>query len=516
MRSTAFHAAIIVGVALLLTTPAMLSQPMTHDSFWIDRVWADQFTSELAKGSLYPRWLPLSHGGLGSPVFYYYPPLAFYLIGLFGLIGFPTFSSIVAAGFAGFVASGLAMYAWLKDSAKAPLFGALAFMGAPYHVLDFYSRGAIAEFIAIAFIPLVAVGLRRASEGRFILCAFAYAGLILSSLPLALLVSLFFVAPFGLYLCRLEPTRAVRIALPLSLGLAMASIYLVPAIALDSYRDSAALWKLNWFKPENWSLISWDQTASLIRAKLIFGVLILSLLQPTIVLLFSAQRRWGFYAFFCLAMAAALVPVIWQLPLLQAVQFPFRILPLAEFAIAAGVAHVALPRIIVYAATLPFFAPSIIFPLGEVIPLGAGLRAAPPTSEDLIAQHADVPENLPPGDRRATWPSHWALEVARSHPVPVQVGDKTVEPVFYFPAWEVRCQGRRVPTAPEASTKLLTYKGTGCERRLVPTMPERIGAAISLAGLLVLLGLAAFRRRRSVGAHVDDPNLVGIDPSPVG
>lgn len=508
MKKTAFQAAIIIGVALLLTTPAMLSQPMTHDSFWINRVWADQFTRELAEGNLYPRWLPLSHGGLGSPVFYFYPPLAFYLTGLLGLIGFPTYSSIVAAGFAGFVASGLAMYAWLKDSAKAPLFGALLFVAAPYHVHDFYSRGAIAEFIAIVFIPLVALGLRRAAEGRFILCAFAYAGLILTHLPLALLVSLFFVAPYGLYLCRVEPKRAVRIALPLALGLAMASIYLVPAITLDPYRDSAALWKLDGFKPENWTLLRLGQTVPSTRSKLIVGIIILSLLQPAIVLLLGAQRRWGLCAGLYLAMAAALIPAIWQIPLLRTVQFPFRMLPLAEFAIATGIAHLTLQRVVVYAATLPVFAISMASSFREP------LRTVSPVTLDIIAQYPDVPENLPPGDRPFSWPSHWALEVARSHPVPVRVGDQTVEPVFYFPAWEVRCQSRRVPTAPEASTKLLTYKGTGCERRLVSTMPERIGTAISLAGLLVLLGLAAFRRRRSLGARVNDPDLIGIDASP--
>lgn len=509
VKKTALQAAIIIGVALLLTTPAMLSQPMTHDSFWIDRVWADQFNSELAKGNLYPRWLPLSHGGLGSPVFYYYPPLAFYLIGLFGLIGFPTYASIVAAGFAGFVASGLAMYAWIKDSAKAPLLGALVFMAAPYSVLDFTSRGAIAEFVAIAFIPLVALGLQRAAEGRFILCAFAYAGLTLSHLPLALLVSLFFVAPYGLYLCRLEPRRALQIALPLLLGLAIASIYLVPAIALDPYRDSALLWKIDWFKPENWTFLRWGQTVPPTNAKLIIGAVILSLLYPTILLLSGPQRRWGIYAALCLGMAAALIPVIWQIPLLQAVQFPFRILPLAAFAIATGVAHLV-PSRVVYAATVPIFALSIVFSLGE------RSRTVSPKAEELIARHADVPENLPPGDRRPSWPSRWALEVARLHPVPVRAGDQTVDPVFYFPGWEVRCQGQRVSTAPEASTKLLTYKGTDCERKLVPTMPERIGTAISLAGLLLLLGLAPFRRRRSLRTNVNDPDLVGVDASPVG
>ena len=112
-------------------------------------------------------------------------------------------------------------------------------------------------------------------------------------------------------------------------------------------------------------------------------------------------------------------------------------------------------------------------------------------------------------------PSHWALEVARSHPGKSRIGDRTVEPVFYFPAWEVRCQGQRVATAPDPETKLLTYKGTDCERRLVPTMPERIGTAISLAGLLVLLGLAAFGKRRSLRTDVNDPNLVGVEAAPV-
>jgi hypothetical protein len=287
----------------------------------------------------------------------------------------------------------------------------------------------------------------------------------------------------------------------------MASIYLVPAIALGPYRDSALLWKFGWFKPENWSLLRWGETIPPTRAKIIFGALILSALPSTILLLFGAQRRWGVYAVLCLAMAAALVPAIWQLPLLQTVQFPFRMFPLAAFAIATGVSHLALSRV-AFATTVPIFTLSILFSLGE------RSHTVSVKAEKLIAQHADVPENLPPGDRRPSWPSHWALAVARSHPVPVRAGDQTVDPVFYFPAWEVRCQGRRVPTAPEASAKLLTYKGTGCERKLVPTMPERIGTAISLTGLLLLLGLAAFRRRRSPGTRVDDPTLVGIGASP--
>ncbi len=165
MNIPAKHAAAIVALAIALTVPALLSPQMTHDSFWIDWVWADQFTAELAKGNFYPRWMPLSHGGLGSPVFYYYPPLAFYACALFGLAGFSTYWSIVAVFCCGFALAGFTMYAWLRETAKSPLLGALLFMAMPYHVLDFYGRGALAEFAAIALIPLVALGVKRATDG---------------------------------------------------------------------------------------------------------------------------------------------------------------------------------------------------------------------------------------------------------------------------------------------------------------------------------------------------------------
>lgn len=490
MRIWVPSAAAIIGLALVLVAPAMLLPPMTHDSFGIDLVWADQFTSELAKGNLYPRWLPQSHGGLGSPVFFYYPPLAFYVTGLFGLLGFSTYASIIAAFFAGSLASGFAMYAWLKEDAKTPLIGALLFMVSPYHLLDFYSRGAIAEFIAIAFIPLVAIGVRGAVRGRLLLCALAYAGLIMSHLPLALLVSLFFIAPYAIYLCREEPLRLLQVAVPIALGLTISAIYLLPAIALDSYRDSAQLWQYPAFKPENWTLLRWEEFGPPLVLKLLVGTMIVVLLQPIIVLFFTSQRKWGLYAAFCCAMAGALIPVVWQLPLLQAVQFPYRIFPLAEFAIATGIARLAISRILVFAATLPMLGFSAFFLVGE------RMRTAPDMPWDLIAQYGDVPENLPPGDRPPSWPSRWALEIARSHSAKSEIGDLTVEPVFYFPAWEVRCQGRLVPAAPEATTKLLSYNGLDCERRLILTLPERVGAAISLAGLLILAGIAGAQRRR--------------------
>ena len=82
--------AVIALAAFALLMPAILGPPMFHESFWIDVVWSDQFTALLKDGTLYPRWLPSSYDGLGAPIFYFYPPLAFYVTGFFGLTGLET------------------------------------------------------------------------------------------------------------------------------------------------------------------------------------------------------------------------------------------------------------------------------------------------------------------------------------------------------------------------------------------------------------------------------------------
>ena len=54
--------------------------------------------------------------------------------------------------------------AYLAGWTKRPLGGALFYMAAPYHVLDFQMRGALAEYCAFALMPLVALGIRRSAN----------------------------------------------------------------------------------------------------------------------------------------------------------------------------------------------------------------------------------------------------------------------------------------------------------------------------------------------------------------
>lgn len=491
--------AALLLVAAALAVPAALGPVRLNDSFWIDLVWLEQFAQELGKGTVYPRWLPLSHDGLGSPVFYYYPPLAFYLASGFALAGFSTFSALIAAFAAASLLSGASVYFWLRPQSNAALPAGLLFMAAPYQLFNFYQRGAIAEFLATAIVPLVLIGIRQMLEkrrGGAALVAVAYAALVMSHLPLALLASLFLFAPYALAKAWQSPLTVLRIGAALALGLAASAIYLVPAIALEPYRSSADLWTLHYLQPATWNLWSaeaWsDQTY---RAVLLVGA---ALAVPSVGLIIRERSPWAVWAVLCLAIGVGILPIIWKFPFLRFVQFPFRLLPVAELAFVTAAALGARNRV-----------PWLMIWVSFLLMAGFIIAAKPDSANfgDRVMRevHPDVPENLPPGNRPYSWPSKWALEMGAQHRSAQFDGKVTRDPVFFFPSWEVRCGARQVATFPDPGTQLLAYEGRGCTRKLVPTTPERIGAVVSLAALLVIsltllpwsLGQRRSRRRES-------------------
>lgn len=478
----------IVAFALLLTLPAMLSPLKLHDSFWIDWVWTDQFGDQLRQGHLYPRWLPASHDGLGSPVFYYYPPLSFYPAGLLAALGMSPGSAVIATFGLALAASGAAMFLWARSWTSHPLAAAFFFMAAPYHLADFYGRGALAESCAIAFIPLLALGLRRVVERKGpTLAAIAFAGMIATHLPLALLAGPFLALPYILVLTRGRPQELGASIQPLVLGTGLSAFYLLPALMLEPWRDAAVLWSHDVLRPDHWLLAThWAEPLDGMRLITLKVIAVVAL--PALFMAWRWRSLWAGWAIICCLVVAGLLPFFWDLPAIRSVQFPFRALPFAEFGLATALALA--PKgggRLAALLTLPALALSATFLLAPA-PDGA------PVTPAELALHPDVPENLPPGERPYGWPSRWALALAANHRAPVRQGETTIEAVFYFPAWQVTCAGAEMPAFADPATGLLAHRGADCTRRLAWTGAEQAGAAISLLALLALLALI-FRHR---------------------
>jgi hypothetical protein len=480
---------IIALVAVMLSASAFLGPPTLYQSFWTNWVWADQFADQLRQGVLYPRWLPLSHGGLGAPVFYYYPPLSFYVAGLFVLTGLSTYNAVLAAfAFALFV-SGLAMYQWLKGWTTHPLLASLFYMAAPYHLFDFYRRGALAEMLAIAFIPLVALGLKRVSEGKGgVLAAFSFAALIMAHLPLALLTVVFLIAPYGLFLAGGRPLPLMRLAMPMVAGAALSAIYLVPALMLEPFRDGAHLWEEAQLMPSSWGLFFSGSDVPATFARLILGTCA-ALALGALILAVKWRNLWAIYALACCIVVVGLIPGFWSLPLIKQVQFPFRAIPFIEFGLATALAFVPMREYIGAIAVVPALLLSIAFS-------GPHREKTVPTVAFLAQHHPDALEYLPRGVASVDWNADWNLEMLKGRLPPSVVAGRTIEPVFYFPAWQVTCQGQNVGTFPDPETKLLSYRGSNCQRSIGWTWEEELGLIISLCGLCVLPFL---RKQRKVG-----------------
>ncbi|HEY0097905.1 MAG TPA: 6-pyruvoyl-tetrahydropterin synthase-related protein [Pyrinomonadaceae bacterium] len=208
-------------------------------------MWYTHFSAQLLAGDLYPRWLINLNGGLGSPVFFFYAPLPYYITTLFAFVmpgGIYGTLHLGASAALAIMASGLTAYLWLKESAdaKAASVAAVLYMLMPYHLaVDVYTRDAFGEVWAFVWMPLLLYFVRRTGGGSKFAphgLALAYAALITTHLPSTLIFSL--VPPCYAFFAH-EPGRRGRALLytagGMLLGTGLAAVYLLPAMLNQAF-----------------------------------------------------------------------------------------------------------------------------------------------------------------------------------------------------------------------------------------------------------------------------------------
>jgi hypothetical protein len=509
---------VLAGVALALMAPSLLWGPGPRDSGVLDYVWVKQFAAGLGQGELYPRWLPQSFQGLGSPTFYFYPPLAFYLAGLLDLAGLSTLQAINAAALALLFLSGATMFLWLRGKTRFALAGACLYMAAPYHLNDLYARAAFAEFAAYLWPPLIALCIeaqprRWAGPGL----AFSYAGLIATHLPLAMLESFLLIAPLVAWTAwrRRSPAFAAHCALGLAAGVALAMAYLLPALSLQGHVSIRSMFG-PYFQPSNWSIL---HPAGGVRIPLLHAYAWLA--AAAAILALAATRRrapfWPALACGLAVLSLGLPAAFWALPLIHKAQFPWRCLAIVEFAAVTAMAH-APPRKLALALAALVAAPGVAFLCGDA--RDSLMRPFPGRLDQAMA---DAAEYLPPGITRAQALArqgrfapaafHGALARGPARVRPGERGGLVVEARepgvvtlrrAAFPIWRVVRNGRTVPALPGPMLAFQVRPGRYDVQRVILPQ-ERLGAMISLAALPLILGLALRPRRRRAAAAAAAP-----------
>jgi hypothetical protein len=257
----------------------------------------------------------------------------------------------------------------------------------------------------------------------------------------------------------------------------LAAPYLLPALALQPAVAIATMTAAPALQASHWTILSADPA---IRDGLfLIGLMAAAAALPALLLL--RRDRWCLYLLAILALALGIVPALWRLPLLSQVQFPWRLLVLADFGFALIVARSAWPsaRLLVVAA--PALALSLI-----ILSLPTSNNAAPPLGL-LRTAHADVIEYLPAGvsEPYAAY-SHRALALAAAMPAARSSNGWTTLRLHYFPIWRIRCGATLVPSGPEPGTGLLRYRGRDCALEQKRPASELCGFALAILALLAL------------------------------
>lgn len=546
------HPAItLLIVAVLLMLPSLMIGTLSSHSAAHNLAWAGQFADQFRAGVLYPRWMAASFDGLGGPAFYFYPPLPFWVDALVGVVtlNVPTVSYRLAISTLVLLcASGVAMHAWLareQGGRGVALLGAIAYMAAPYHVLDHYLRGAYAEFAAYVFLPLAALSIRWIADrrrGGVLLLSLSYAALLLSHLPTAVLASATLLPAYVLFRAwrSAEVVAATRLlacaAVGAALGAGLAAIYLGPALALQDWIASEKFWT-SAYSVETWFLLTperWLKPAPMMElivrlavavAIASLGVLLLLRGRPPGTGSRTEAAFWALLSLWCLVLMSGLLPWFWRIvPLVDKVQFPWRLMVVVEFSTVTAICLAwagtwsRLARFCVAGA-----AAALILVL---VPLISSIAVHVETSLDqAIAPVQDAKEYLPAGYPQNPGGAYSDLSLGLLTDVPAitcepaaeicragnsRFGGMQIEVVgavpttvvlrrFFFPGWYVDDGVTIVPTDPLRLVSFVVPAGRHKLRlERAALAGERWGWVLSglSLGLLLVWSVVEWRIRR--------------------
>jgi hypothetical protein len=374
-----FDLAVVVVASFLVWRPLLGPEFLgSHDGgFHLLRL--IELDGAIRGGALYPRLAPNLASGYDYPVFNYYGPLSVYLAELFKMTGLGYIDSIKATFGLAVIIAGCSMRLLAGDLLPRPsaVAASLAYVFLPYLLLDIYVRGALAETLALALLPLLFWAVRRVALNPSLKYALAVAvslaGLVLVHNITALL-SIPFVTAFWLLSLTETPRLASRLTratgfamIGVGVGLGLSAFYWLSAIFERELIQSERLYE-KFFDYHNHfqSLGKLIQTSfaysydydyfsgTLFRAGMVqIGLATLGLI---LALRLSAESRrnaafWGIAMFVALSLLWTRSALLWEsMPLVSFAQFPWRYLSIVGISSSILIGHLAS---VAYGASLP-------------------------------------------------------------------------------------------------------------------------------------------------------------------
>jgi hypothetical protein len=501
-----------------------------------------QFKDELLAGHI-PRWSISGFSGLGSPIFYFYPPGVYSVATLLAVL-LPGASPATIIGVAGVllrVAAIVTCFLWLRQrvTADAALLGGGLYALMPWvSVLNPQARLAFAECGATVLLPLafLAVDIQRSRlVATIVSLAIVICALTFTHLP-TLVATGGLLVIYGALLNDTWQGRLRSIASVcggIALGIGMAACYLLPALGLLNAISSFALWDYE-HQPEQHFILAAN------TFNLRFGLLVnAGLMAPLLMVIIfcgaaiiKGRAPMALVGTFGVAIFLAVPPSapIWALLIpMRLIQFPGRFLVPASLFASSLVAIVVpsqgptLRRCVLIAAYL-LGAGAITFS----ICFGDGMSSGETRTRQALAHpQSNAPEYVPAeatapgwldfirhdGDVKARASEFVSRCVQRLPSSDQRIDDRlrfdvtacagsTVFPQFFFPGWGAETDTGKLVVTSDPTSGLVSIaipRGTN-QVTLYRTwlMIEHLGLLVSVVSLGLWLGLlyASSRLRR--------------------
>jgi len=535
----------------------------------------------LRQGVFFSRWAPDMAQGYGFPFFNFYAPLSYYLAEAVSLlVGNLNLGMRITFALGVFLA-GLSAYRLSRDhfSRPAAIVTAVAYMYAPYFAYDILFRGNLAESVAWMFLPLSlwTMGrLARTGQNRWVVAAaLSYAAVLLTHNVFALIFS----PLLGLYgLVELKDKRLKSkdgysianlksffinlwpVILALLLGLGLTTFFWLPAmierVIVHSDRLLVPPIFVYWGNFVTLAEVFWPpQTVytSLINPSpsRSLGLVPLLLALPAIVAgwwhfdKLSGRRRQVIFfglatAVYVFLMVSISEPIWANLPLIEYVQFPWRLLGPAALCLAilvgASIDVFTSGKVITVVAAIY----CIALILGNLYWLDA--RYCPGLEDPTIADMQEFErasktigttakgEYLPltveymPGEPAVELfaplletavihsanrtPKQFSASISASEPFTLTAN------AFDYPGWTAEINGEQVDITSSEGTGLITFPVPTGDHAITITFRETplrlVANLVSLLSLGVLLLVASSKWQVRKGAELQSGKVAGL------
>lgn len=506
--------------------------------------WITQFTQQVDAGVCYPRWMAQSFGGFGLPIFYIYPPLAYYSAWFVHLFNQNWQAEDLYRIISVLLLVGSALTAYLYFLRYAPrrqaIIAALIYTALPYRYWDVMIRCAYSEAFVFLFIPLLFIVIDNIIENihstrsEFLLntslLASLTALLIFTSAPsvavLSVAVPLYCFVKWRIHKAPLRPILTQLLGAS-ALGALCSSIWILPAFATRPLVQTNLAYDPGFGRMYDIIGIFFVNRSNLIYVPMLMAVIGYSAVPIFWLERANIPKKIRPWLWLGVAIVFLQLPISWPLwnviPMLRVAQFSSRfgilmciVLPMAYVSVRDERRRVLL---LLSISVLTLYSNIHAVPsLKESWAFGNYDNHHPPTMDAFEY----LPNSVEPGGwkthllglKRTTPEVSWQGDSAAISNITravirtsfdVNCADSVTVTIarFAFPDWKIFADGREIAYTAAEHGFIRATMPPGCYRAILTltTSPaERTGAIVSLAAascIVLLFGISLVLRKNS-------------------